>query len=117
MSQNECQDQSSASDLAQVSLAAERTAIMFGCYRKGEANDPETYTMAVAATLAEYPKEVIEHVTDPRTGLPAKLKFLPSVAEVREACEDHWKFVKARRELEKKGWRYVNGRFVGPGEQ
>jgi hypothetical protein len=70
--------------------------------------------MAVAATLAEYPKEVVQHVTDPRSGLPAKLKFLPSVAEVREACEDHWMLVKARQELIEKGWRYVGGRLVKP---
>jgi len=30
---------------------------------------------------------VIEYVTDPRTGLPRKMTFLPSVAEVGEACE------------------------------
>lgn len=111
---NECQDRSSTSDLAQVSMAAQRTAVLFGCYRTGQANDPETYTMAVAATLAEYPPEVIEHVTDPRTGLPAKLKFLPSVAEVREACEDHWKYVRARQALLDKGWRFEGGRLVKP---
>jgi hypothetical protein len=68
--------------------------------------------MAIAATLADYPREVAEHVTDPRSGLPAKCKFLPSVAEVREACEDYWKFVKARQELIEKGWRYVNGKLT-----
>ena len=112
--QSDCQQKSSGSGLALASLAAERTALMFGCYRKGEANDPETYTMAIAATLAEYPAEVIQHVTDPRTGLPAKLKFLPSVAEVREACEDHWKFVKARQQLLDKGWEYRDGKLVKP---
>jgi hypothetical protein len=88
---------------------------MFGCYRKGEANDPETYTMAIAATLAEYPSEVMQHVTDPRTGLPAKCKWLPSVAEVREACEDHWKYVKARQGLIDKGWKFdADGRLIKP---
>ena len=90
--------------------------MLFGCYRTGLANDPETYTMAVAATLADYPPEVIQHVTDPRTGLPAKCKWLPSVAEVREACEDYWKFVKARQSFLDKGWRFENGRLVRPGE-
>jgi hypothetical protein len=60
---------------------------MFGCYRTGDANDPETYTAAVAAVLAEYSPEVVCAVTDPRKGLPRKLKWLPSVAEVAEACE------------------------------
>jgi hypothetical protein len=34
--------------------------------------------------------ETIEWVTDPRTGLASKLKWLPTVAEIREACEDHY---------------------------
>jgi hypothetical protein len=70
--------------------------------------------MAIAATLAEYSAEVMQHVTDPRTGIPAKLKFLPSVAEVREACEDHSKYVRARQHLLDKGWRFENGRLVKP---
>lgn len=61
--------------------------MMFGCYRKQDANDPEIYVAAVTAVLSEYPREVIESVTDPRTGLPSRLKWLPTVAEVKEACE------------------------------
>lgn len=73
--------------------------------------------MAIAATLAEYSPEVIEYITDPRTGLPAKLKWLPTVAEVREACEDHSKYLKARAELLRKGYRYdADGRLIRPGE-
>lgn len=89
---------------------------MFGCYRKGDANDPEVYTMAVAATLAEYTAEVIDYVCDPRTGLPAKLKWLPTVAEVREECERHAEWTRTRDALLAKGWRLVSGRWVKPGE-
>ena len=60
---------------------------MFGCYRKDDAHDPDTYAAAISAVLAEYPEGVVRYVTDPRTGLPRKMKFLPSVAEVSEACE------------------------------
>jgi hypothetical protein len=42
---------------------------------------------AVAVVLAEYPQAVMATVTDPRTGLPGKSKWPPSVPEVREACE------------------------------
>lgn len=63
-----------------------RTKILFSCYRKDEAHDPETYCSAVAATLSEFPRQVVEYVTDPRTGLPSSSKFLPNVAEVRAAC-------------------------------
>ena len=60
---------------------------MLGCYRKDEAHDPEIYSAAIAATLSEFPKEIIDRVTDPRTGIPAENKFLPNVAEVRAACD------------------------------
>ncbi len=62
---------------------------MFGCYRKSEASDPEIYAAATAAVLSEYSREVVDYVTDPRTGLPSRLKWLPSVFEVREACDNH----------------------------
>ena len=60
---------------------------MFGCYRKTDANDPEVLAAAIAATLAEFTRDVVEYVTDPRTGLPATSKWVPNVFEVREACE------------------------------
>jgi hypothetical protein len=69
------------------SEAAKAAAQLFGCYRKGDANDPETYALAVAAVLSTYPVEVVREVCDPRTGIPGRLKWLPVVAEVKEACE------------------------------
>jgi hypothetical protein len=60
---------------------------MFGCYRKGDANDPETYAAAISAVFTRYAPEVVREVADPRTGLPSTFKFLPTVAEVREACD------------------------------
>lgn len=64
---------------------------MFGCYRKGDANDPETYVAAITATLARYPEDVIRDVTHPATGLPVQSNFLPTVAEVHKACEIRFK--------------------------
>jgi hypothetical protein len=60
---------------------------MFGCFRKGEANDPDTYVAAITATLARYPEDVIRSVTHPASGLPIRCDFLPTVAEVYRACE------------------------------
>lgn len=64
----------------------DRTKMLFSCYRKDEAHDPEVYCAAVAATLADFPRAVVDYVTDPRTGIPSESKFLPNVAEVRAAC-------------------------------
>lgn len=69
------------------SKAAERAMILLGCYRKGEAADPEIYTAAVIDLLSRYPALVVEAVTEPSRGLPAKLKWLPTIAEIKEACE------------------------------
>lgn len=60
---------------------------MFGCYRKGDANDPDTYVAAITATLSRYPEDVIRTVTHPATGLPIQNDFLPTVREVYLACE------------------------------
>lgn len=68
----------------------ERARTLFGCYRKGDAHDPETYVAAVAAVLSEYPDDTIWTVTDPRAGLPSKVGWLPTVKEVKDACEAHY---------------------------
>jgi hypothetical protein len=80
--------------------AMERARTMFGCYRKGDAHDPDTYVAAVAAVLAEYPDDTIWTVTDPRAGLPSKVGWLPTVKEVRDACEAHYGPTRRAAELE-----------------
>src|SRR6185312_3504497 len=59
--------------------------VLLGCYRTGEANDPEIYSGAVIAVLSDYPLEIVKRVVDPRHGLPSKSKWLPTVAEIKEA--------------------------------
>jgi len=78
------------SDLApDPAYCLRRTEIMLSCYRKDETHNPEVYSSAVSAVLADgYSREIVDYVTDPRTGLPSRNKFLPSVAEVREACDE-----------------------------
>jgi tryptophanyl-tRNA synthetase len=53
----------------------------------------------VAAVLAEYPEETIRYVTDPRTGIPSRVDWMPTVGEVKRACEDH--YGPTRRALER----------------
>lgn len=65
---------------------------MFGCYRRDQAADAETFTAAVTMVLAHYSAEVVKAVTDPFGGLPGRKtengwSGLPDVAEVKEACE------------------------------
>jgi hypothetical protein len=71
-----------------TSYAASRAKILFGCYRTGDANDPQTYVAAITAILARYPEEVITAVTHPATGLPSKKGWLPTVKELVDACDE-----------------------------
>lgn len=61
---------------------------MLGCFRTGDANDPEVYVTAVIAVLCRYELSIVEAVTSPTDGLPARLNWLPTVAEIRKACEE-----------------------------
>jgi hypothetical protein len=88
--------------------AASRAKILLGCYRTGDANDPETYVAAITTILARYPEEVITRVTHPATGLPSKKGWLPTVKEVRDACEgefesareEHFRLKRIKEQLE-----------------
>lgn len=73
----------------QTKLHATKCAkILLGCYRSGDANDPEIYVRSVIAVLSAYPVEIMDRVVDPVTGLPSRLQWLPSLAEIRKACEE-----------------------------
>lgn len=86
----------SRQSLTDCSMSTERTKlhatkcakILLGCYRSGDANDPEIYVRSVIAVLSAYPADVMDRVVDPVTGLPSRLQWLPSVAEIRKACEE-----------------------------
>lgn len=61
--------------------------MLLGCYRTADVNDPEVLTAAFVAMLAHYPEEIIRAATDPVAGLPSRLKWLPTIAELHDECE------------------------------
>lgn len=70
--------------------AGERAQVLFGCYRRADANDPDRYVAAIAAILAMYDFELIREVTDPRTGIMTNEKFMsfpPNAGELKVYCE------------------------------
>jgi hypothetical protein len=79
---------SSSGQKATASEALRAAKLLLGCYRTGEANDPETFGAAVAAVLSAYPLDVVRYVCDPRTGLPGSSKWMPNPAEVKAACDE-----------------------------
>lgn len=77
-------------------------ALLAGCYRRDEVGNPEIYAMAVESVLSEFSNAVVEYVTDPRTGLPSRLVWLPSVAEVRKACDEAHEWITAPAERQRR---------------
>src|SRR5574337_1562464 len=67
-------------------IAALWASRLFGFYRASEANDPEIFMAGAAAILARYPEEIVRRVCSP-SGLPASSKWLPSLTEIRCACD------------------------------
>jgi hypothetical protein len=63
------------------------------------------YVAAVSAVLSDYPPEVIDYVCDPRTGLPRTLKYLPTIAEIVDACDSRMKLAEALEKLRQRAER------------
>ena len=92
--------------------ATERVGLLLGQYAKARPHEPAIYIAALAAILSEYPREVIEYVTDPRTGLANSQKWIPEPAEVREACEAQ--MAPIRRQLQREALQLKNKQSLPP---
>ena len=84
-----------------MKLAKYHARLIFGSFRAGEANDPEVFTTALITLLMSYPAQVGAKLSDPKSGLAGKSKFLPTISEVREAADalmaqDHAALKRAR---------------------
>lgn len=91
MSEDEARELAAANPIDEPSCdqvaAMRRARVLLACFPAGKPQDPEVYAMAVSAILADYPESIVNAVTDPRSGIPRNLKFLPAVSEVAEACD------------------------------
>ncbi|SDQ99236.1 hypothetical protein SAMN05519103_00332 [Rhizobiales bacterium GAS113] len=85
------------------SVASDAARQLLGFFRKGDAEDPDTYVAGLAAVLAKYPPDVVRAVAGPY-GIAGKTKFLPTLSEVRDACEEAMRprYEAAAREAERK---------------
>jgi hypothetical protein len=79
---------SNPAGLEKATLAARR---IMGFYPRADYDDPETFMSGVVATLVRYPAGVLRRVSDPYDGIAGRLKFLPRIAEIREACDAEMK--------------------------
>jgi hypothetical protein len=74
----------------QAAYAGDRAKVLFGSYRRGDANDPDAYVASIAAVLSLYDMELIRDVTDPRTGIQTTEKhatFMPQAGELKRYCD------------------------------
>lgn len=87
-SQNGSEPSTTAKRLAYATTRAE---VLFGCYRRGDANDPDRYVTSIAAVLTLYDEDLIRQVTDPRTGISTTEKFrafMPNSGELKAYCDE-----------------------------
>lgn len=64
--------------------------MLFGSYRRGDANDPDRYVTAIAAVLSLYDFDLMREATDPRTGIQtteAHATFMPQSGELKLYCD------------------------------
>jgi hypothetical protein len=66
-----------------------RAKAICGCYRRDEAQDPETFAAGLAAVLSDYPVAIVEYAADPRTGVIKAFPMgLPSVGQVGQFLDE-----------------------------
>lgn len=78
-------------------MAAKVVQRLCGFYPQSGASDPRIFAAGLITLIAEYPKQIIENLLSPISGIPAKFKFLPSIAETKEVCE---RYAQPLREVE-----------------
>jgi len=71
---------------AQPGIAG-RIELLLSAYRRDDYADPMKFIAQAALVLNAYSDDIIEYVTDPRTGIQRHIKFTPSIAEIVSACE------------------------------
>ncbi len=60
---------------------------LIGSYPAREVTDAKTLTKGIKAMFGAYPFYAVQRVVNPVTGLASRLKFFPTLAEVREALD------------------------------
>ena len=73
--------------------ASASAKMLLGMYPARAVNHADVFVTAVTALFAAYDLDFIKRVCDPIAGLPSRLKYLPTIAEIKEALEAE----KARR--------------------
>src|SRR5262245_22541962 len=86
--------QSATHFVAQVSASQKRleaavrhTTQLLSFYPEKSVTNADVFVAACVAILAHFPEDIAQAVVDPVSGLPSKLKWFPSLAEIRTECD------------------------------
>lgn len=70
-----------------LAWATRQAKLLFGSFRKADADDPETFTAGCLRLFTAYSPDVVRYVIDPVTGVPGQSEWLPSLRKVKEALD------------------------------
>jgi hypothetical protein len=57
------------------------------CRTRRDIGDARQFVLAIAYLLNDYSDQIIQEVSDPKTGLPGSLRYPLEIADVKRACE------------------------------
>jgi len=83
-----------------MAWATKQVSLFFGSFRKADADDPEVFTAGCLRLFTAYPPEIVQHVTDPLTGLCTQSEWLPSLKRVKDALSERHETVAARKAVQ-----------------
>lgn len=98
---------------------------LFSAYRRDDFADPEGFVVQLGTVLCDFPEDVVDFITSPRTGIQRRSKWPPTISEIVSACEehhDHLRRMQTHRPMgtrlsppsDVSGGRDRNGRPTGP---
>ncbi len=67
--------------------AAKSVAIILASYPQRNVNIADVYVSQLTTQIAEYPPDIAEELCHPSKGIVGSSKFLPTVAEVKQAAD------------------------------
>lgn len=74
-----------SSRLASELEAIDATKMLLGMYPARHVHDADTFGRALTTVFMAVELDFVRRVVDPINGLPSRLKYLPTIAEVNEA--------------------------------
>lgn len=61
--------------------------LILGAYRDADLANPDVFISTASAVISGFSEEIATEAFNPRTGLQTRSKWLPTISEIREACE------------------------------